>query len=290
MLLGAHQSIAGGYHQAIRLAHEDHCDAVQVFTKNSSQWREPEVAPEAATLFREARAGYPTAMLSHDSYLINLCSPEPELGARSEDSLRREVERCAVLGISLVVLHPGAHTGSGVEAAIQAASRRIAAVLDATAGADVSLLLENTAGQGTCIGSRFEQIGALLHAVEALSAEAPARLGVCLDTCHAFAAGYDLSSPAGFDATWAELDRHIGLARIRAFHLNDSVKPLGSHVDRHTRIGEGCLGWYPFWRLMNCPGLERIPAVLETPPRNKMRAFRPQLKRLRALVGALAPA
>ncbi len=294
MLIGAHQSIAGGVHKAWSPADEDGCEAVQIFTKNASMWKEPVIAPDQVRAFADARAkakagGAP--VLSHDSYLINLCGLEPELRLKSREALLQEALRCEALGVDYVVLHPGAHMGAGAEAGVAHAAESLAWVLERTRGAKVGLLVENTAGQGSCIAADLLEVGAILRGIDQLGgADAKARAGVCLDTCHTFAAGYDLSTPEGFDATFALIEREFGVDRIRAMHLNDSKKGLGCRVDRHERFGEGELGAYPFWRLMNDARLARVVGVLETPPVEKDRAFRDQLRTLRGLVGAAAPA
>ena len=298
MLIGAHQSVAGGHHNAFRLAEEDDCDAIQVFTKNASQWKEPQIAADQLSQFKEARAasklgGAP--ILCHDSYLINLSATDAALLERSREALLHEALRCESFGIDHVVLHPGAHLGAGTDKAVAKIAENLAWVLDRTKGAKVSLLVENTAGQGSVVASKFEEIGDILRGAEQLSSEAKTRLGVCIDTCHCFAAGYDLSTPAGFDAAWAELDRHVGVDRIKGMHLNDSQKGLGCKLDRHERVGEGALGIYAFWRLMNDARLSNVVGVLETPPRededdlSKKRAFKKQLQKMRKLVGAPAP-
>jgi deoxyribonuclease-4 len=293
MLIGAHQSISGGVDKAWAPADEDGCEALQIFTKNASQWREPTIDPGQARSFMDARAKAKAGLapvLSHDSYLINLCALDEAARVKSRESLLQEALRCEALGVDHVVLHPGAHMGAGSEAGVAHAVEALAWVLERTKGAKVSLLVENTAGQGSCIAADLLEVGAILRGVAQLGGDdARARSGLCLDTCHTLAAGHELRDPAGFDATWALIDREIGVDRVRAMHLNDSKKGLGCRVDRHERIGEGELGLYPFWRLMNDPRLARVVGVLETPPVEKDRAFRDQLATLRALVGAPAP-
>lgn len=294
MLIGAHQSISGGVHKAWSPADEDGCEALQIFTKNASQWREPAIEPDQARAFQDARAGAKAGrapVLSHDSYLINLCALEEASRVKSRESLLQEALRCEALGVEYVVLHPGAHMGAGIEAGVAHAVEALSWVLERTKGAKVSLLVENTAGQGSCIAAHLEEVAAILRGVDQLGgADASARAGVCLDTCHTLAAGHELRDEAGFDATWGLIEREIGVDRVRALHLNDSKKGLGCRVDRHERLGEGELGLYPFWRLVNDPRLARAVGVLETPPVEKDRAFRDQLATLRALVGAPAPA
>ena len=299
MLIGAHQSIAGGHHKAFLSAAEDGCEAIQVFTKNASQWKEPVIAADQLVQFKDARAASKLAaapILCHDSYLINLCAKDDAMREKSREALLYEALRCESFGIDHVVLHPGAHMGLGVDVGIERIVESLAWVIARTKGAKVSLLVENTAAQGSVLASRFEEIGAILRGVESLEgSDANARVGVCLDTCHAFAAGYDLSNAAGFDAALAALDEHVGVSRVKAMHLNDSQKGLGCKLDRHQRLGEGELGLYPFWRLMNEPAFARVVGVLETPSKDELpeggarRAFKDQLERMRAFVGAAAP-
>ncbi|GAC1579750.1 MAG: deoxyribonuclease IV [Polyangiales bacterium] len=293
MLLGAHQSIASGLHNAYGFAAEDGCEAIQIFTKNASQWKEPTHTPDQIARFRDARLSSSfgqSLVLSHDSYLINLCAVDEAMRARSRESLLAEALRCEAFGIDCIVLHPGAHLGVGLQGGIEGTIESLTWVLAQSRGAKVQLLVENTAGQGSVVGSRFEELGAILRGCDEVEgADAKNRMGVCIDTCHAFAAGYDISQEAGFDAAWSALDEHVGIGRIRAMHLNDSQKGLGCRLDRHQRIGEGELGLYPFWRLQNDLALASVVAVLETPNVGKDRAFKQQLETMRGYVGAPAP-
>ncbi|HEY1859159.1 MAG TPA: deoxyribonuclease IV [Gemmataceae bacterium] len=260
-LFGAHMSAAGGCHNALLIAQAHQCDSVQLFTKNANQWNAPDLKDEDVQTFRrtlrKTRLRYPTA---HDSYLINLATPDDVLYRRSLEAFVVEVQRAEQLRLSYLVMHPGAHVGSGEEAGIA----RVAAALDEVhqrcPGFRVKVLLENTAGQGTTLGWRFEHLAGILKTV----AE-PKRLGVCLDTCHTFAAGYGMTPAKEYQATMREFDRLIGLKRLRVFHLNDSVKPFGSRVDRHAHIGKGCLGLEPFRLLVNDPRFRDRPMLLETP-------------------------
>ena len=260
-LFGAHMSIAGGYHRALLTAQRHDCEALQLFTKNSNQWRAKELTAEEVTTFAETRRQTRVrTLLAHDSYLINLASPDETLYRRSITAFSEELRRAEKLGLDYLVTHPGAHVGSGEEAGL----KRVAAALDEVhqdcPRFHVQILLETTAGQGSCLGHRFEHLAWLLEQV----AE-PERVGVCLDTCHVFAAGYGLASPAAYRATFKTFDQIIGLERLRAFHLNDSRKPLGSRVDRHAHIGNGCLGLEPFRRLVNDRRFRELPMILETP-------------------------
>lgn len=292
MRVGAHESIAGGLFHAYEDAAADGCEALQVFTKSSNQWKEPKIDPAQVRAFQDARAKSAfasTPVLSHDSYLINLCSTDEMLIQRSRASLLAEAERCEAYGIEYVVLHPGAHVGAGIDVGVKLAAEGLAWVLGKTRGSKVSLLVENTAGQGSTIASKFEEIGAILRGAAALEPSEAHRLGVCFDTCHAIAAGYDLTDDAGYDATMTALDREVGLARVRGMHLNDSQKGVGSHLDRHMRIGEGALGEHVFWRLMNDARFDHVAAVLETPHDGDDRKYKEQLARLRAMKGAPPP-
>lgn len=282
MRLGAHQSVAGGFETAIRLAEEDGCRSLQIFTKVSNQWKEPTVDAERAAPFRTGvRRLDLQPVLSHTSYLINLCSDDPAIRSRSADSLARELRRSETLGIPYVVLHPGAHKGQGEAIGLA----QIAAGLDAAfrqADADhpvaARVLLETTAGQGSSLGHTFEELAAILAA-----ARSAPRLAVCFDTCHALAAGYDWTTPQGYADVFRSFDRTLGLERLAAFHLNDSKKPLGSRVDRHAWIGDGEIGLEPFRRLVQDPRFADLPAVLETPPVGHDRGYRQNLARLHAL-------
>jgi len=288
MLTGAHESVAGGLDLAIGRAKADGCAALQIFTKNSNQWREPELAPEKVQAFRAAHAEagrFP--VLSHTSYLINLGTDDDDLLTRSRDALVAEVVRCSSLGIPFAVLHPGAHLGAGEETGIARVVESLANVLSRTDGQSARILIENTAGQGTSLGCRFEQIAGIFEGLPAGAVDA--RMGVCFDTQHAFASGYDLATDAGYDETFGRFDSLIGLGHIRAFHLNDSKKPLGSRIDRHEHVGEGNLGLPTFWRLVNDPRFKDVPGVLETEPRPVEHPYEEEVTLLRSLVGAPRP-
>ncbi|MBI5490593.1 MAG: deoxyribonuclease IV [Deltaproteobacteria bacterium] len=283
MKLGAHQSIAGGFLTAIRLAEEDGCEALQVFTKVANQWREPVVDAAAARPFRAGvkRLGLAPVM-SHVSYLVNLCSDDKTIRARSIDSLARELRRSETLGIPYVVLHPGAPKGQGEEVGLQLVAAGLDAAylqVDADGSVAARVLLESTAGQGTTLGRTFEQLGEILG-----RARCADRLAFCLDTCHLLAAGYDWTSEKGYAEVFSAFDRILGLDRLLAFHLNDSKKGLGSHLDRHEWIGDGEIGLEPFRRLVRDKRFARIPGVLEIPPRDDERGYRQNLDRLRGLL------
>ncbi|MGQ0636466.1 MAG: deoxyribonuclease IV [Planctomycetaceae bacterium] len=259
--LGAHMSIAGGYHKAVEAAAALTMDCVQLFTKNNNQWRAKPISPAEVDAFRAALAqtgvGLPCA---HDSYLINLASPDEALWRKSLEAFVVELERAEALGLIGVVMHPGSFVTSSEKAGLARVVEALDEAHRATPGLRTRTLIETTAGQGTNLGHRFEHLATILQRVEA-----PERLGVCVDTCHIFAAGYPLATPDEYAATMAELDRVIGLARVCAFHLNDSVKERGSRVDRHAKIGAGRLGLEPFRHLLNDPRFAAIPMYLETP-------------------------
>jgi deoxyribonuclease-4 len=260
-LLGAHMSIAGGHHHAVQAARAHDCGALQLFTKNSNQWNAKPLLDEDVKLFRQALRGSGIRFpLAHDSYLINLASPDETLYRRSIEAFVVELERAERLGLSYLVTHPGAHMGMGEEAGLAKITVALDEVHRRCAGFKVKVLLETTAGQGSCLGHRFEHLAAIIDQV----AE-PKRLGVCLDTCHVFAAGYALAPQAEYEKTMQTFDSIVGLKRLKAFHINDSRKPLGSRVDRHAHIGKGCLGIEPFRLLLNDPRFRDHPMVLETP-------------------------
>ena len=260
-LLGAHMSIAGGYYRAIERAKQAGCDCVQLFTKNNNQWRAKPIEAADCEAFQEQleKTGI-TYPLSHSSYLLNLASPQDELRRRSIDGLVTELQRAGQLGIFAVVLHPGAAMGSTEAVAIRRIAQGVNEAIRRTRDSHTICLLETTAGQGTCIGSRFDHLARILDRVRDTE-----RVGVCLDTCHIFAAGYDLRTPEAYERTMAEFDRLIGIRRIRALHLNDSKRELGSQVDRHAHIGEGQLGREAFRCVLRDRRWRGIPMYLETP-------------------------
>lgn len=260
-LLGAHMSIAGGYYKAVDIAADCGCDCVQVFTKNNNQWRGKPLSGDDIARFRgQLVARGITHPIAHDSYLINLASPDEALWRRSVEAFIDELQRADALGIAYVVTHPGSFTTSSEETGL----RRVAEALDEvhaqSRGVKAQCLLENTAGQGTNLGWRFEHLAAILDSVKH-----PDLVGVCIDTCHTFAAGYPLAERKEYLATMRSLDKTVGLEKVRAFHLNDSKKPLGSRVDRHEHIGEGHLGRNPFRHLLNDRRFRRVPMYMETP-------------------------
>lgn len=281
-LLGAHQSISGGLHLAFVRNAQVGGESLQIFTANQRQWRAKPLSGDAVDAFRRAwREHGQMPVASHASYLINLAASEPEMVEKSVAAFAEELKRCQALGIDLVVIHPGSHGGRGVEAGLQAVSRNLeqALIRAGTLGSSVKILLETTAGQGTALGSRFEELGWLLH-----HAPYPEHLGICVDTCHIFAAGYDLRSETAYQGTMAELQHHVGLEQIHFIHLNDSQKDCGSRVDRHAHIGEGRIGLEGFVPLLNDPRLRHLPMTLETDKGENLAEDVVNLHRLRALM------
>ena len=254
-------SIAGGLPRAVDRAVASKCQALQIFTKSAGQWRARPLPEEEVALFRQKVAASGIApVVAHNSYLINLATAQPELRAQSMAALGEELDRAEALGLSGLVMHPGSYT-SGTEAdGLRLIAEALDRILDERPDAHTMILLEGTAGQGTNLGHRFEHLAEIIERLRGTR-----RVGVCLDTCHLLAAGYDICSPEGYAATFQAFDRIVGLDRIRAFHLNDSKKPCGSRVDRHEHIGKGCLGLEPFRMLLNDPRFMDHPMLLETP-------------------------
>ena len=258
MILGAHEGVAGGVSTAFARAEADGADCLQIFTRSSRAWAAKPFDPaEVARFHAEAkRTGKPVA--AHGTYLANLACDDAAIRKKSWDAIADELSRCEQLGIRWLVFHPGSHADA--QSGIAVAAEGMTAALEAVPG-KARLLVETTAGQGTSIGWSFEQVADI---VEAVPAKLRRRVGVCLDTCHVFAAGYDLVSEQGYADTFRAFDGAIGLERLEAFHLNDSKKGKGCRVDRHEHIGDGALGLEPFRRLVNDPRFEETPAFLET--------------------------
>lgn len=279
LLVGAHMSIAGGIHLAFDRAMRAGCLALQVFLKNSTQWKGKALAEPARLLFKEAeaRSGI-RPVLAHSSYLINLASPDAALRRKSLAAFLDELERARFLGVPFLILHPGSHMGAGERQGILWIAEGLDQALEKV-GPPVTVLLENTAGQGTSIGYRFEHLAAILGLMR--QAE---RVGVCIDTCHTFAAGYDIRTIGGYERTIDEIDRLIGLKRVGAIHVNDCRKELGSRVDRHTHIGQGFLGLGAFRLLVNDARFGDTPKILETPKGKDLKEDIMNLATLRSLV------
>ncbi len=267
-MFGSHLSIAGALVNALHDAQALKLDTVQIFTKNQRQWRVRPLDPGAVRDWCAElnRLGWADRVVAHDAYLINLASPDDELWEKSIVLMREEIERCAQLNIPLLVSHPGAHTGSGVEAGLGRIAKAYKRLFRETRGCNVMMCLEDTAGAGSTLGRTFEelaQLSALIH--EEAGADAKGRVGFCLDTCHAFAAGYDLSSEATAQAVLEEFDACCGLEHLRVLHLNDSKGAMGSRLDRHEHIGKGQIGLGAFSAVVNHPRLRGVPKIMETP-------------------------
>ncbi|MBW3632990.1 MAG: deoxyribonuclease IV [Chloroflexi bacterium] len=285
-MLGAHMSIAGGHALAIDRASAFGMTACQIFTKNANQWAAKPITPDAAESFR-ARVGESeiAIVVAHDSYLINLASPDDALWERSSAAFGDELRRCAQLGVPWLVTHPGAHMDTGVELGMRRVAAALNRLFDTLPNLDVTVLLETTAGQGTTLGRSFEELAGILDLVEDQT-----RVGICFDTCHVFAAGYDLRDAAGYALTMQAFDDIIGLDRLRVFHLNDSRKGLGARVDRHAAIGEGELGAEAFRHLMNDERFAEHPGILETPKGDDGEEDRRNMATLRGLTRVVGPA
>ncbi len=281
-ILGAHMSIAGGYYKAVGLANEAGCRCVQVFTKNNNQWKAKPITDEDVQKFQSALSEYEiTHPLSHASYLINLASPNEELRQKSMDAFVIELERADQLGIPYVVMHPGSFTTSSEAEGLDAIARSLDEIHQRIPDVHSKCLLENTAGQGSNLGNQFSHLKAIVGAVDA-----PERLGVCFDTCHAFAAGYALADKSDYEKTMDEIENTFSIDRIKAFHINDSKKPFGSRKDRHEAIGKGEMGLEPFRNLLNDERFRTVPKYLETPKEssNGVEWDRENLSTLRSLI------
>ncbi len=283
MIIGAHVSIAGGIDNAIKNAQNIGCETFQIFTKNQNQWREKTYSASEISGFKERINISPyknKPLAAHDSYLINLCANDEEKLKQSRQAFLAEMERCHQLGIDYLIFHPGAHTGNGEAWGINKIAESINwAIAHSSNDSPVVLLIEATAGQGTNLGYTFEQIKEMIGQIADRK-----RIGICIDTCHVFAAGYDLRKETQYESTFDQIQKSLGLEIIRAFHLNDSKKELGSRIDRHERIGKGHLGEAVFARLMHDQRFGDIPGYLEIP--GDEQAFQEDiacLKRLREL-------
>lgn len=278
--LGAHMSISGGLSKAIDRGSAAGCGVIQVFTQNSNQWRGKAVSDSEVALFREKRAAAGLYdVVSHDIYLINLAAAPGEVRDKSLAGFLEEMERCARLGIDKIVMHPGSHVGEGEETGISRIVEAFDYLLEKGKDYCGKILLETTAGQGTNIGYRFEQLGEIRN-----RSAHPNRFGYCFDTCHTYAAGYDFTSKEGYQKVFAEFDRILGVENLLVFHFNDSKKGLGSRVDRHEHIGQGVLGLSGFRLLMNDKRFVRVPKILETPKGDNEEMDAVNLKTLRDLV------
>lgn len=260
-ILGAHMSISGGHYRSVEIAKDCGCDCVQLFTKNNNQWNARDITPEEVTRFSESLKQHGIKHpIAHDSYLINLGSPDNVLWKKSINACVIELRRAAQLGIPFVVAHPGAYTTSSEELGLKRIAKGLDEVHRQTRGVRSCCLLETTAGQGSNLGWKFEHLAAIIDKVKD-----PERLGVCFDTCHVFAAGYGLKTAEEYKQTMRELDQTVGVKLVKAFHFNDSKRERGSRVDRHEHIGVGHLGLEPFRFLLNDRRFAKVPMYLETP-------------------------
>ena len=278
-LLGAHMSIAGGLHLAFARIREVQGEALQIFLSNQRQWQTVPLTSEMVEDFRQQwkENGY-MPVAAHDSYLINLAAPDLTTLERSVAAFAEELERAATLGIPFLITHPGSHRGVGVEAGLERFVENMDRAITRSKTSTVMVLIENTAGQGTNLGSTFEEISFIIS--ESQYGEA---LGVCFDTSHAFAAGYDIRTRVTYENTLSKFDQIIGLEKLKFFHINDSKRPLGSRVDRHEHIGKGQIGLAGFRLLLNDPRFQQHPMVLETPKGKELKEDKKNLKVLRSL-------
>ena len=278
--LGAHMSISGGLHKAIERAVAAGCGALQIFTRSSNQWKGKPVNDKDAALFRSTfDASGLHEVISHDIYLINLAAPEGDTRDKSLTAFGDEMATCALLGINKIVMHPGSHTTDPPEVGLERVIAAFDQLFEQVPQYQGLVLLETTAGQGTNLGRTFEELQIIIS-----GSRYPDRFGVCFDTCHTFAAGYNTATPEGYAEVMAQFDQILGLERLHCFHLNDSKKGLGSRVDRHEHIGQGTLGLEPFRFIMNDARFTAIPKILETPKGDNDELDQMNLKLLRGLV------
>jgi deoxyribonuclease IV len=280
-LIGAHLSTKGGLHTVFDRAAEVKASAVAIFAKNSNQWKGKELTDDDCALFAQKRTIKP--VFTHASYLINLATTNREFHRKSIAALIDELDRAERLGIRAVVLHPGAHMGAGAAAGIDQIARSLDRIHAAIPRHKVVTLLETSAGQGSCVGCSFEELGKIIKLVDDRK-----RVGICFDTCHVFASGFDLRTRHEYERTIDNLDRHAGIKNVGLFHLNDSKKPLGSRVDRHEHIGGGQIGLDAFGFLLNDERFRGIPKLLETPKKVEHESDRRNLATLRGLLNSRA--
>lgn len=278
--LGAHMSIAGGIYNAPERGTKAGCGVIQVFTQNTNQWKGKLIGEPDVLLFKEKFAGSGLhEVISHDIYLINLASAPGEMRDKSLAGFREEMVRCGRLGIGKIVMHPGSHNGDGEQVGLRRIIEAFDYLIAETPSYTGKILLETTAGQGTNLGYSFEH----LHAIIEGSAY-PDRFGVCYDTCHTFAAGYDITTETSYHKVWDDFDRIVGIDRLQCFHFNDSKKGLNSRVDRHEHIGKGAIGATGFSLIMNDPRFVTIPKILETPKGDNNEMDEINLRMLREMV------
>jgi deoxyribonuclease IV len=280
MLLGAHMSISGGVHTAFERGKRVGCTTMQIFAKNNTQWKGKPLTSDAIANYKiEAKKTRIQPVVVHSSYLINLCARDKIILKKSRNAFLDELQRCRLLGIPYLVFHPGSHVGQGEKEGLRIIADSLNLIHERTKGYRVKSVVEVTAGQGSNLGYRFEQIRELIDLTDNKN-----RMGVCLDTCHVFAAGYDISTEEGYEKTIRDFDDIIGLKRLKVIHLNDSKGALGSRLDRHEHIGKGNIGDTGFRLIMNDKRFEHIPKILETPKGEDMREDRINLRRLRSFI------
>jgi deoxyribonuclease-4 len=280
-LLGAHMSIEGGLHKAFDRIRKVKGESLQIFSKNQRQWRAPQLTEAEIKDFVAAWLKWGKGPVGvHDSYLINLANPDAAKASRAVGAFADEITRTDRLHIPYLIMHPGSHVGAGIEAGLEQLTQNLDRALGlAKDASSVMVLLETTAGQGTGIGASFEELAYVLN-----HSQFQERLGVCLDTCHVFAAGYDIRSKTGYKKTFTDFDKIIGLERLKFFHINDSKKELGSKVDRHEHVGKGKIGLEGFRLLLNDPRFNNHPMVLETPKEKDLKEDIRNLGLLRSLI------
>jgi deoxyribonuclease-4 len=281
LLLGAHMSIAGGIHKAVERAISIGSTALQMFVKNNTQWKGRPISIEDAATYKELISkSRITKVVAHSTYLINLCATDKSVLRKSREGFKDELDRCEQLGVVYLNVHPGSHMGAGEEEGIKRVAESLNNVHELTPGYRVKSVLESTAGQGTAVGYRFEHLRAIIDRIDDRN-----RMAVCLDTCHVFAAGYDITTEEGYHRTFAEFDAIVGLEWLVAFHVNDSKRELGSRVDRHEHIGKGKIGKRGFRLLMNDTRFAQIPKILETPKGPDLKEDVMNMKMLGGMVG-----
>lgn len=278
LLLGGHVSISGGVDKAPERARNVTCDCMQIFSKNQMQWKAKPLDLDEAERFRANAKEFRIAeTVIHDSYLINLASPKKSLLKQSREAFLEEMVRAKHLGVRYLIFHPGAHMGSGEQVGLKRIAESMNWARSEFGSGDVQLVLETTAGAGSILGQSFEQLRRIIDWVDDQK-----NAGVCFDTCHAYAAGYDIKSKKGYESVWNRFDDVLGLDRLKAMHVNDSKGAMGSHMDRHEHIGKGLIGLDGFRNFMNDKRWEKIPMVLETPQAEKQ--YKQDLKALRSLI------
>ncbi len=279
--LGAHMSIAGGVSKALERALSIGCEAAQIFVKQNNQWKSAPISDEEAAAFKKiySEKFVRGTVFAHAAYLINLASPDDALRNKSIDAMTDEIERCDKIGVDGIVLHIGSHMGAGEREGLKRVAAAFDVIFERTAGADVKILMETTAGQGTNLGHKIEH----LQEARELTKRGD-RLGLCIDTCHVYSAGYDINDEADYERLMGEISSRLGFESLKAVHLNDSMKPFGSRLDRHEHIGKGTIGLEGFRRLLNDERLANLPMALETPKEKEMLEDIENLKILRGLI------